>query len=299
MGARHLRVLLTGSNRNQLDSTGHEPPPLLVPSGAVRMKKLDVARRLLKRTEPDGPATDQGQAAPNVYEALYEAHAQSRPGPDGVGSVSFDLIGRMELAVLRMEGLRPTDTIVDVGCGVGRLALHLVPWLKGGHYIGTDVSPSMLQQADAIVRDAVPEPPCSIRWLKHEGLTMPLPDGSIDMFGAFSVFTHIEHEDTYNLLKDSRRVARPGGKFVLSCLPLDLSVARETFVAQASVGFYERWGEVRNVVTTVDLLESVALMAGWWPLRWYKGDEPGITGDGLDGPQPFGQSICVLGTDQP
>lgn len=267
------------------------------------MKKLDVARRLLRRADPDSnPATsasDEGERSPNVYEALYEAHAQSRPGPDGVGSISFDLIGRMELAVLRMEGLQPTDTVVDVGCGVGRLALHLIPWLDGGHYIGTDVSPSMLQQAAAIVSDAVPAPPCSIRWLKHEGLTMPFPDGSVDMFGAFSVFTHIEHEDTYNLLKDARRVARPGGRFVLSCLPLDLSEARETFIDQAGVGFYERWGVVRNVATTVDLMEAVAVMAGWWPLRWYRGDEPRITGENLDRPESFGQSICVLGTHQP
>jgi SAM-dependent methyltransferase len=276
------------------------------------VRPLDLGRRLLERTSRDrgtaAPTGDTGAGAdapterrePNVYEAMYEAHARTHPGPDGVGSVSsFELFGRKELAVLQMEGLRPTDTFVDLGCGVGRLALHLIPWLDGGHYVGTDVAPSMLQQAEAIVGATVSSPPCTVRWVLHDGTAMPMPDGSVDMFGAFSVFTHIEHEDTYNVLRDSRRAARPGARFVLSCLPLDLAVAREIFIEQASVDFRERWGKVRNVVTTVDLLESVARMAGWSPLRWYRGDERTITGEGLEGAQAFGQSICVLGTDDP
>ena len=37
----------------------------------------------------------------------------------------FDVMGRVEVAILRHYGLKPTDHLIDVGCGSGRLALPL------------------------------------------------------------------------------------------------------------------------------------------------------------------------------
>jgi len=68
----------------------------------------------------------------NVYEHLYERYARSDTSDEAVGSGDFDTIGRVECDLLLMEGLKPTDTLVDFGCGTGRLAVHVVPVLKGG-----------------------------------------------------------------------------------------------------------------------------------------------------------------------
>lgn len=227
---------------------------------------------------------------------MYQAHAARSSEEESVGGDSFELIGLMERSLLEMEGLRPTDTLVDVGCGVGRLATKVIPKLEGGHYIGTDVSDLMLSRAAARVLAEVPAPPCEVSWVKQLDTTLPLADNSVDMLCAFSVFTHMEHEDAYNLLKDARRVARRGARFVFSCLPLALSEGRERFVDQAALDFHQRWAGVRNVATTTDFMNAVATMAGWSPQRWYSGDEPlvPVSLGGVERRFGFGQSVCVL-----
>ena len=69
------------------------------------------------------------------------------------------------LAVLTGEGLEPTATLVDLGYGTGRLAVHAIPYLVGGHYIGIDISRTMLDEAQERVKRTVPDPACRVSWI--------------------------------------------------------------------------------------------------------------------------------------
>lgn len=228
---------------------------------------------------------------PGVYEKLYDAHASIHSDLTVVGE-GIEKFGLLELAILQKEGLAPTDTLVDLGCGIGRLAAKAAPFLVGGHYIGTDISQAILTRAELRIAEVVPDPPCRLTWIKQDDNTFPIEDATVDMICAFSVFTHTEHEDTFNILKDARRIARPGATFVLSCLPMNLDASRVIFAASADMTFDERWASVRNVTTSVDLMEMVARMAGWTTVRWYRGDEDHFeVGGELE---HFGQSVMVL-----
>src|SRR5262249_53008917 len=160
------------------------------------------------------------------------------------------LLGRVELGVLLLEGLRPTDTVVDLGCGTGRLAVQLVPRLDGGQYIGIDVAWTMLERAAQRVVGTVPKPPCRVTWLHHRAPPLPLAPGSVDVLCAFSVFTHMEHEDTYRYLQDAARFVKPDGRIVFSCLTMDLAQARRVFVRSAGEDVCARWMKVRHVTTS-------------------------------------------------
>ncbi len=267
--------------------------------GATAGRVRDLVRSLLSpKAQGDDPAPAAGEPdRPDIYEALYEAHARSHSDHDVVGAGLFDLIGRRELSVLTAEGLTPASTLVDLGCGIGRMAVHAIPFLVGGHYIGTDIAPSMLERAQARIAPVVPEPPCRVSWVKQVGTNFAVPDRSVDAFCAYSVFTHIEHEDTFNFLVDARRAVRPGGIFVFSCLPMDLQASREIFLASAAMDYAGRWSVVRNVTTSVDLMESIARLAGWRVRRWYPGDEENVLVDGRL--HAFGQSVCVLDASTP
>lgn len=229
--------------------------------------------------------------SPGIYEKLYDAHAALHSDETVVGE-GIEKFGALELSILRKEGLVPTATLVDLGCGIGRLAAKVAPYLVGGKYIGTDISQAILTRAAQRIAEVVPDPPCELTWIKQDDNTFPIADDSVDMICAFSVFTHTEHEDTFNILRDARRIARPGAKFVLSCLPMNLEASRLIFAASAEMDFDKRWAEVRNVTTSVDLMEVVALMAGWTTTRWYRGDEKNFEVDGEL--HHFGQSVMVL-----
>jgi len=74
------------------------------------------------------------------------------------------------------------------------------------------------------------------------------------MICAFSVFTPVEHEDSYRYLASARRVVRPGGHFVFSCWPMGVEGAKDLFLDQARSDFAERWSSVRNVTTSEDYM---------------------------------------------
>lgn len=81
---------------------------------------------------------------------------------------------------------------------------------------------------------------------------------------------------------------------MFSCLPLDLDVSRKIFRDSAALSLSERWGRVRNVTTSRDLMDAVAALAGWHVVSWYPGDEPTFVAPGLGEPAALGQSVCVL-----
>lgn len=230
----------------------------------------------------------------DTYEDLYESYAREVKIDQVIGPGDFELIGRIELALLKMEGLQPEHTLVDLGCGIGRLAVHVIPTLVGGSYIGIDISQTMLKRAKERMVQAAPNPPCSVTWLKQTTSDFKLPENSVDMLCAFSVFTHMEHEDTYRYLKDALRIVKPRGRFIFSCTPLSLPIGKEVFVNSASLDLRTRWKYVRNVTTSVDYMAEIVRLAGWTPLRWYAGDEANI-GPLNDGKMyALGQTSCVL-----
>jgi cyclopropane fatty-acyl-phospholipid synthase-like methyltransferase len=227
------------------------------------------------------------------YERLYEEWAAAAVADaDIVGAGDF--IGDVEVAVLYKCGLKPDHTLVDFGCGTGRLAIKLIPTLAGGHYVGIEIARNILDRAERNIAEACPEPPCEVTWI-HNGdrRTFPLAADSVDMICAFSVFTHMEHEDSYAYLVDARRVIRPSGRFVFSCLPLELAYAQDVFRESAAPEVADRWAVVRNVVTSRDLMDEIARLAGWKTERWYRGDREKyrIAGGRRE---LLHQSVCVL-----
>ena len=50
----------------------------------------------------------------------------------------WDEVGALQIDFLRAQGLRPPDTLLDVGCGCLRGGVHLVGYLEPGRYYGID-----------------------------------------------------------------------------------------------------------------------------------------------------------------
>lgn len=60
--------------------------------------------------------------------------------------------------------------------------------------------------------------PPHFRFILNREISLPCADESADLVTAFSVFTHLYHEESYAYLMDIRRVLRPGGRAVFSFL---------------------------------------------------------------------------------
>ena len=64
-----------------------------------------------------------------------------------------DWQGREALALVERLDLRGDETVLDAGCGTGRVAGHLLERLPRGRVIGVDASPAMLEVARANLDD--------------------------------------------------------------------------------------------------------------------------------------------------
>ncbi len=115
-----------------------------------------------------------------------------------------EVVGRM-LDVLGVE-LEPTDVVVDIGCGIGRLTRALAA--RAGEVLALDVSVEMLARARQLNAHLA-----NVRWLHGDGTTLaPIADSSVDACFSHVVFNHIpDPAITLGYVREMGRVLRPGG----------------------------------------------------------------------------------------
>lgn len=98
------------------------------------------------------------------------------------------------------------DSVVDVGCGVGRLTRVIAR--RARLVYAVDVSAEMLTLAR--VHNGELD---NVRWIHGDGATLrPIPDAAADAVVSHVVFQHIpDPQVTYGYVAEMGRVLRPGG----------------------------------------------------------------------------------------
>jgi SAM-dependent methyltransferase len=102
--------------------------------------------------------------------------------------------------------IRPEHTLVDIGCGVGRLTRPLAA--RAADVWGVDVSEEMLGLARRYNAGLD-----NVRWLLSDGESLAgIPDGSVDGVVSLVVFQHIpDPQVVMSYVREMGRVLRPGG----------------------------------------------------------------------------------------
>jgi SAM-dependent methyltransferase len=109
-----------------------------------------------------------------------------------------------QLISQHFHGRTPPD-MLDVGCGVGNTLSLLAR--KYPRLAGVDVSSACISAA----RERMP----NIDFATYDGIHLPHPDGSFDLVFAICVFHHVDSADRGPLVRDIKRVLRPGGLFAI------------------------------------------------------------------------------------
>lgn len=121
----------------------------------------------------------------------YARHTDLRVQDDPKWAIGrgdeWETHGKMQLAFLKSEGMRPEHTLLDVGCGVGRAARKFVPFLRTGNYTGIDISTDALTHA---LKLSVEEGWSEKRPTFEANSDIDIDD-EFDFIWAHSVFTHL------------------------------------------------------------------------------------------------------------
>ena len=120
-------------------------------------------------------------------------------------------MARWGAAVLGRLPLRGDETVIDAGCGSGRVTSLLAERLPIGRVIALDASPSMIDQA----RERLGPFGDRITYLVAD-LGKPLPiDRSVDAILSTATFHWVPDHDA--LFRNLAAVLRPGGRLVAQC----------------------------------------------------------------------------------
>jgi SAM-dependent methyltransferase len=167
----------------------------------------------------------------------------------GIGAGEFAAIGE-EMLRLAIDpgGLQPGDRVLDVGCGLGRIAAPLARYLDAsGSYLGFDVVEDAVWWCrrqfrtdprfaflHADVRSVMYNPRGRFA---PEAFHFPLPDADCDFVIATSLFTHLLAPAVERYLAEAARVLRPGGRLFATFFVLDAAAEAGIAAGRAAYGF--------------------------------------------------------------
>jgi SAM-dependent methyltransferase len=147
-----------------------------------------------------------------------------------------------------LGGLQPTDRVLDIGCGIGRMAIPLTGYIEGGSYAGFDVGRAMIRWCRRNITTRHPE--FEFEWapvhnakynpfgsLSASEFRFPYPDSTFDFAFATSLFTHLVRDEVRHYLAETARVLRPGGACLLTFFLLTPSAEAEIAAGRAALAF--------------------------------------------------------------
>lgn len=214
-----------------------------------------------------------------------------------VGDGDFEEVGNEFFQYLTQLGqLESGDRVLEVGCGIGRMAVPLTKYLVSGSYEGIDIVPRGIRWASKHISTRYPNfrfqlaDLYNLTYNPHGRLhahqyQFPFPSCEFDFVFLISVFTHMLPRDLENYLREIHRVLRPNGTCLATFFLLNNESKSLMSKGQSSLDLKFELGDCRvendrmpeNVIAYDEsrvrsLYDSVALTIqnvryGAWPGR--------------------------------
>jgi SAM-dependent methyltransferase len=255
MGYRRRRCRDAAAARRPLGSADVPAPLLQRARTSLRLRALDLRDRVAGRADPLVPPRRRH----------FVGHAES-----DFAATGDEFLGHFT----RLGGLTPTDRVLDIGCGIGRMARPLAGFLDAarGSYDGFDVN------ADGVAW-------CREHYARHprftfaaadlfnarynpagtqsaDAYTFPYGDGRFDFALATSVFTHLLEAEADRYLAEAARTLAPGGRLFATWFLLDDGSRAAIAAGRAALPFLAPEQRVAVVSEAVPE-EAIAFDRAW------------------------------------
>jgi SAM-dependent methyltransferase len=151
----------------------------------------------------------------------------------GGRGADFHDMGKQLADLVIAHGLKPEHRVLDIGSGIGRLAVPLTRYLTPpGSYDGVDIMPAAVEWCQRAVTPAWPAFRFQSLDVRNDRYNpngaspaatyvFPFQDATFDFVFLGSVFTHMFAPDMRNYLTEISRMMRPGATCVISYYLVD------------------------------------------------------------------------------
>ena len=146
--------------------------------------------------------TDEGHYGPKQLNLLKVVWGEGFLSPGGTDEID-------EI----MKGIDASNkSFLDIGCGCGGAAIHLIKNHAAKSVIGVDIEPLVIKKAEELAVKHNLFDFTDFRCVKNGPLD--IPDESVDIVFSKEVFLHFPNKE--DLLRDIYRVLKPNGRIVVS-----------------------------------------------------------------------------------
>jgi cyclopropane fatty-acyl-phospholipid synthase-like methyltransferase len=141
-----------------------------------------------------------------------------------IGSGDFEEVGRTHLTLfIELAGLEPNHNVLDIGSGIGRMAIPLTSYLHDTSiYDGFDIVEQGVDWCQKNIQSKYPNFRFRLTALQNDlytsggnsatQFTFPYQSDFYDFVISTSVFTHMQLDEVNQYLKEMNRILRIGGK---------------------------------------------------------------------------------------
>ena len=149
---------------------------------------------------------------------------------------------------IQIAGLQPGRDVLEIGCGIGRMARPLTKYLAGGSYVGIDIVPKGIQWCQKEISSRYPQFHFQLADIQNsmynpkgrftaDQYRFPFGDGAFDFVFLTSVFTHMTMPGVENYVREIGRMLRPSGKCLITFFLLNHEAFEHIDNGRSSLGF--------------------------------------------------------------
>jgi SAM-dependent methyltransferase len=160
---------------------------------------------------------------------------------------------------VNLGSLHPSNDILDLGCGVGQVAIHLTGYLsRSSSYVGIDVDRQMIEWCTQHIASKHPNFRFELvdiynRMYNPAGKLdpskwqFPFVDQSFEFVLAKSVFTHMLPDQIENYLSQITRLLRTGGRCLVTYFLLNAQSIQLLQQNKSAIDFAYEYDEYRTI----------------------------------------------------
>jgi len=157
--------------------------------------------------------------------------------------------GRMRERMLDLARIAPGESVLDVGCGTGTLAIAAKRRAgDAGRVDGVDASPEMIQRA--VKKSKRAHSGASFRVAHAESL--PFETSHFDVVLSTVMLHHLRRDVRAQAIQEMRRVLKPGGRILI------VDFGKRTAEHRGLMAHFHQHGRV-SMAELIALVESGAL----------------------------------------
>lgn len=216
-----------------------------------------------------------------------------------VGSSEFKKVGDEFVDhFIKLGNLKPNNVVLDIGCGIGRMAIPLTKYLTNGEFYGFDIDKRGIKWCQKNISKKFPNFHFEYvdifnKYYNKKGkihadkFIFPYENNKFDFIFATSVFTHMLPEQITQYLAEIKRVMKPGGKCFLTWFSIDEEAEKNITnhisncdfkykykeycfyshknVPEAEIGYKENW--ITEQLRKINCNENLKIYHGSWSNR--------------------------------